>query len=129
MKNCPHWNAQGSILYEVNSFVSCHILPPQFRCTPFYYRPQYYKVIEECVSQIVLHRSGMDPDFAYRERLDVDFSHLIGKSEIWSPGFCRKHLYVVNTTLNLYAVPLKLLFISTTQLSRLLHSVSNCMVM
>ncbi|XP_077104003.1 protein diaphanous homolog 2 isoform X10 [Siphateles boraxobius] len=43
----------------------------------YYIRPQYYKVIEECVSQIVLHRSGMDPDFAYRERLDVDFSHLI----------------------------------------------------
>ncbi|XP_058653332.1 protein diaphanous homolog 2 isoform X5 [Onychostoma macrolepis] len=43
----------------------------------YYIRPQYYKVIEESVSQIVLHRSGMDPDFAYRERLDVDFSHLI----------------------------------------------------
>uniref|UniRef100_A0A671NAX8 Diaphanous related formin 2 n=1 Tax=Sinocyclocheilus anshuiensis TaxID=1608454 RepID=A0A671NAX8_9TELE len=43
----------------------------------YYIRPQYYKVIEECVSQIVLHRSGMDPDFAYRERLDVDFSHLV----------------------------------------------------
>uniref|UniRef100_A0A8C1UVK7 Diaphanous-related formin 2 n=1 Tax=Cyprinus carpio TaxID=7962 RepID=A0A8C1UVK7_CYPCA len=43
----------------------------------YYIRPQYYKVIEECVAQIVLHRSGMDPDFAYRERLDVDFSHLI----------------------------------------------------
>ncbi|KAK1803952.1 hypothetical protein P4O66_003889 [Electrophorus voltai] len=39
--------------------------------------PQYYKVIEECVSQIVLHRSGMDPDFGYRERLDVDFTVLI----------------------------------------------------
>lgn len=43
-------------------------------------RPQYYKVIEECVSQVVLHRSGMDPDFGYRERLDVDFTHLIGRS-------------------------------------------------
>ena len=42
------------------------------------HRPQYYKVIEECVSQIVLHRSGMEPDFGYRERLDVDFTHLIG---------------------------------------------------
>uniref|UniRef100_A0A8C8GGZ3 Diaphanous-related formin 2 n=1 Tax=Oncorhynchus tshawytscha TaxID=74940 RepID=A0A8C8GGZ3_ONCTS len=44
----------------------------------YYIRPQYYKVIEECVSQVVLHRSGMDPDFGYRERLDVDFTHLIG---------------------------------------------------
>ncbi|XP_059377645.1 protein diaphanous homolog 2-like [Carassius carassius] len=43
----------------------------------YYTRPQYYKVIEECVSQIVLHRNGMDPDFAYRERLDVDFSLLV----------------------------------------------------
>uniref|UniRef100_A0A8C7V7V8 Diaphanous-related formin 2 n=1 Tax=Oncorhynchus mykiss TaxID=8022 RepID=A0A8C7V7V8_ONCMY len=51
----------------------------------YYIRPQYYKVIEECVSQVVLHRSGMDPDFGYRERLDVDFTHLIGKS-LWPPG-------------------------------------------
>uniref|UniRef100_A0A674ABP1 Diaphanous related formin 2 n=1 Tax=Salmo trutta TaxID=8032 RepID=A0A674ABP1_SALTR len=43
----------------------------------YYIRPQYYKVIEECVSQVVLHRSGMDPDFGYRERLDVDFTLLI----------------------------------------------------
>lgn len=43
-------------------------------------RSQYFKIIEECVSQIVLHRSGTDPDFSYRKRLDVDFSHLIGKS-------------------------------------------------
>uniref|UniRef100_A0A8C7IT42 Diaphanous related formin 2 n=1 Tax=Oncorhynchus kisutch TaxID=8019 RepID=A0A8C7IT42_ONCKI len=46
----------------------------------YYIRPQYYKVIEECVSQVVLHRSGMDPDFGYRERLDVDFTHLIGSA-------------------------------------------------
>uniref|UniRef100_A0A674AC78 Diaphanous related formin 2 n=1 Tax=Salmo trutta TaxID=8032 RepID=A0A674AC78_SALTR len=46
----------------------------------YYIRPQYYKVIEECVSQVVLHRSGMDPDFGYRERLDVDFTLLIGRS-------------------------------------------------
>ncbi|XP_046705110.1 protein diaphanous homolog 2 isoform X3 [Silurus meridionalis] len=43
----------------------------------YYIRPQYYKVIEECVAQIVLHRSGMDPDFGYRERLDIDFTQLI----------------------------------------------------
>lgn len=30
------------------------------------------------MSQIVLHRSGTDPDFSYRKRLDVDFSHLLG---------------------------------------------------
>lgn len=43
----------------------------------YYIRPQYYKVIEECVSQIVLHCSGMDPDFKYRQRIDFDFTHLI----------------------------------------------------
>uniref|UniRef100_A0A2K6FL61 Diaphanous related formin 2 n=1 Tax=Propithecus coquereli TaxID=379532 RepID=A0A2K6FL61_PROCO len=46
----------------------------------YYIRPQYYKIIEECVSQIVLHCSGMDPDFKYRQRLDIDFTHLIGMS-------------------------------------------------
>uniref|UniRef100_A0A8C6M6L1 Diaphanous-related formin 3 n=1 Tax=Nothobranchius furzeri TaxID=105023 RepID=A0A8C6M6L1_NOTFU len=40
-------------------------------------RPQYFKIIDECVSQIVLHRSGTDPDFTYRKRLDVDFGHLL----------------------------------------------------
>ncbi|XP_014810685.1 PREDICTED: protein diaphanous homolog 2 isoform X2 [Calidris pugnax] len=43
----------------------------------YYVRPQYYKIIEECVSQIVLHCSGMDPDFKYRGRMDVDFTHLV----------------------------------------------------
>ncbi|XP_019473707.1 protein diaphanous homolog 2 isoform X3 [Meleagris gallopavo] len=43
----------------------------------YYVRPQYYKVIEECVSQIVLHSSGLDPDFSCRGRMDVDFTHLI----------------------------------------------------
>lgn len=51
-----------------------------FKCV--FFRPQYYKVIEECVAQIVLHRSGMDPDFGYRERLEVDFTQLIGKLSI-----------------------------------------------
>ncbi|XP_041430615.1 protein diaphanous homolog 2-like [Xenopus laevis] len=39
--------------------------------------PQYYKVIDECVGQVVLQCSGMDPDSRYRGRLDVDFNHLI----------------------------------------------------
>uniref|UniRef100_A0A8C3Q3K9 Diaphanous related formin 3 n=1 Tax=Chrysolophus pictus TaxID=9089 RepID=A0A8C3Q3K9_CHRPC len=46
----------------------------------YFIRPQYFKLIEECVSQIVLHRSGTDPDFTYRKRLDINFSHLVGKS-------------------------------------------------
>uniref|UniRef100_A0A8C5JCB8 Protein diaphanous homolog 2 n=1 Tax=Junco hyemalis TaxID=40217 RepID=A0A8C5JCB8_JUNHY len=43
----------------------------------YYVRPQYYKIIEECVSQIVLHCSGMDPDFKYRGRMDINFTHLL----------------------------------------------------
>ncbi|XP_067890209.1 protein diaphanous homolog 3-like [Heterodontus francisci] len=43
----------------------------------YFVRPQYFKIIEECVSQIVLHHSGMDPDFTYRKRLNVDFDHLV----------------------------------------------------
>ncbi|XP_009079767.1 PREDICTED: protein diaphanous homolog 2, partial [Acanthisitta chloris] len=43
----------------------------------YYVRPQYYKIIEECVSQIVLHCSGTDPDFKYRGRMDVNFTHLV----------------------------------------------------
>uniref|UniRef100_A0AAQ5YMV7 Diaphanous-related formin 2 n=1 Tax=Amphiprion ocellaris TaxID=80972 RepID=A0AAQ5YMV7_AMPOC len=50
----------------------------------YYIRPQYYKVIEECVSQVVLHRNGMDPDFGYSKRLDVDFTQLIGNLDVKS---------------------------------------------
>ena len=38
----------------------------------YFVRPAYYKLIEECVSQIVLHKSGCDPDFSRRFELDVD---------------------------------------------------------
>uniref|UniRef100_A0A672MMV1 Protein diaphanous homolog 3-like n=1 Tax=Sinocyclocheilus grahami TaxID=75366 RepID=A0A672MMV1_SINGR len=46
----------------------------------YFTQPQYFKIIEECVSQIVLHRSGTDPDFAYRKRLDVDFKVCVDKA-------------------------------------------------
>ena len=39
---------------------------------PLHFRPAYYKLIEECVSQIVLHKSGCDPDFSRRFELDVE---------------------------------------------------------
>lgn len=42
-------------------------------------RPQYYKLIEECVSQIVLHKNGVDPDFRYTKRFEIDVEPLIGK--------------------------------------------------
>uniref|UniRef100_A0AAY4DPQ9 Diaphanous-related formin 3 n=1 Tax=Denticeps clupeoides TaxID=299321 RepID=A0AAY4DPQ9_9TELE len=46
----------------------------------YFVRPQYFKIIEECVSQIVLHRSGTDPDFTFRKRLDVDFNLCVDKA-------------------------------------------------
>lgn len=39
-------------------------------------RPQYFKLIEECVSQIVLQKSGVDPDFAAR-KLSIDVETLV----------------------------------------------------
>ncbi|XP_057346987.1 protein diaphanous homolog 1 [Manis pentadactyla] len=39
-------------------------------------RPQYYKLIEECTSQIVLHKNGADPDFKCRH-LQIDIEGLI----------------------------------------------------
>ncbi|KAM6952969.1 protein diaphanous homolog 1 [Lycodopsis pacificus] len=39
-------------------------------------RPQYYKLIDECVAQIVLHRNGADPDFKCRN-LNLNIESLI----------------------------------------------------
>ena len=40
-------------------------------------RPEYYRLIEECVSQIVLHNRGVDPDFHYTKRFSVNVDTLI----------------------------------------------------
>lgn len=62
-------------------------------------RQQYFKLIDECVSQIVLHRDGTDPDFTYRKRLDLDLSQFVdvcidqAKLEEWeekASEHCRK---------------------------------------
>ncbi|XP_048243812.1 protein diaphanous homolog 2-like isoform X2 [Haliotis rufescens] len=42
-----------------------------------YSRPQYYKLIEECVTQIVLHKSGVDPDFRHTKRFEIDVEPLL----------------------------------------------------
>ncbi|XP_034546447.1 protein diaphanous homolog 1-like [Notolabrus celidotus] len=39
-------------------------------------RPQYYKLIDECIAQIVLHRNGADPDFKCRN-LNLNIEGLI----------------------------------------------------
>lgn len=42
----------------------------------FNMRPAYYKLIEECVSQIVLHKSGLDPDFS-KKRFELDVKSIL----------------------------------------------------
>ncbi|XP_072251390.1 protein diaphanous homolog 1 [Leuresthes tenuis] len=39
-------------------------------------RPQYYRFIDECVAQVVLHKNGADPDFKCRN-LDLNIEALI----------------------------------------------------
>ncbi|XP_067423046.1 protein diaphanous homolog 1 isoform X1 [Emydura macquarii macquarii] len=39
-------------------------------------RPQYYKLIDECISQIVLHKNGTDPDFKCKH-LNINIEGLI----------------------------------------------------
>ncbi|XP_041049131.1 protein diaphanous homolog 1-like isoform X2 [Carcharodon carcharias] len=39
-------------------------------------RPQYYKVLDECVSQVVLQKNGSDPDFKCR-KFSLDVEHLV----------------------------------------------------
>ncbi|XP_068133876.1 protein diaphanous homolog 1 [Hyperolius riggenbachi] len=50
-------------------------------------RPQYFKLIDEVVSQIILHKNGADPDFKCR-RLSIDIEgmidHLIDKQKVES---------------------------------------------
>ncbi len=43
-------------------------------------RPQYYKLIDECTAQIVLHRNGCDPDFKCR-KFELEVGHMIGKRQ------------------------------------------------
>ncbi|XP_042905089.1 protein diaphanous isoform X1 [Parasteatoda tepidariorum] len=40
-------------------------------------RSAYYRLIEECVSQIILHKSGCDPDFRHTKRFKIDVEPLI----------------------------------------------------
>jgi diaphanous 2 len=40
-------------------------------------RPAYFKLIEECVTQIVLHKGGNDPDFTATKRFEIDVEPLI----------------------------------------------------
>ena len=43
-----------------------------------FHRPQYFKLLDQCTAQIVLHKSGVDPDFHYTKKFNVDVDNLIG---------------------------------------------------
>lgn len=42
-------------------------------------RPQYFKLVDKCISQIILHKSGLDPDFHYTQKFNIDVDLIIGK--------------------------------------------------
>ena len=44
----------------------------------FFARPQYFKLVDKCVSQIVLHRGGLDPDFHYTRKFTIDVDGIVG---------------------------------------------------
>lgn len=62
----------SSILCFYYLFINCKSV------TPSSCRPQYYKLIDECIAQIVLHRNGADPDFKCRN-LSLNIEGLIGE--------------------------------------------------
>jgi len=59
----------------IHKYISILIL--QYNCCCIV-RLQYYKLIEECITQIVLHKTGVDPDFRYTQRFQIDVDPLIG---------------------------------------------------
>jgi hypothetical protein len=42
-------------------------------------RYAYFRLIEECVSKIVLHRDGRDPDFECGSKFEMDVDTLLSK--------------------------------------------------
>ena len=48
-------------------------------------RPAYFKLIEECVTQIVLQRGGVDPDFRANHRFELDVDAMI-RAFLWQFG-------------------------------------------
>ena len=42
-----------------------------------YAKPAYYRLIEECVSQIILNKNGCDPDFRHGKKIQIDVDYVI----------------------------------------------------
>ena len=45
-------------------------------------RYSYYRLVEECVAKIVLHRDGRDPDFECGSKFDLDVDSMLSKYNI-----------------------------------------------
>ena len=43
----------------------------------YYIRPLYFKLIEQCVTQIVLQKNGTDPDFSTYRKFDLSVDPII----------------------------------------------------
>ena len=52
-------------------------------------RPAYYKLVEECVSQIILHKSGCDTDFRATKRFNIDVEPLAWRTAAARAAACR----------------------------------------
>lgn len=66
-----------------------------------YFRPAFYKLIEECISQIVLHRNGCDPDFRATKRFQLDVQPLID-TLVGMYNININYIIRVNSNINLY---------------------------
>lgn len=42
-------------------------------------RPLYFDLINQCTTQIVLQKNGMDPDFRHTKRFDIDVDEILSK--------------------------------------------------
>lgn len=89
-----------------------------------YYRPAYYKLIEECITQIVLHKNGYDPDFRLTQRFNIDvqplIDGLIGKHSYHSLLYLLQLLTDVASTAVLYRLVVESVLISFSNWSQLL---------
>jgi len=57
---------------QVKNTFDHSILKKYLRLTlPNHFRPAFYRLIEECVTQIVFNKSGVDPDFRRTKKFDV----------------------------------------------------------
>lgn len=80
------------------TFFYLQIIPNVNLSLPPTHRPQYYKLVDECIAQIVLRRNGADPDFKCRN-LSLNIEGLIGELV-----HIRAYMLVFSENLSLYYI-------------------------